>query len=175
MTYENGKLPQVVHTKNFLAEKKRIAFLRVLAITGNIIKAAHAVGYADTTRLNRLRHEDPVFAAEWQAALVAAGDVLESEAMRRALEGVAKPITYRGEITGHETVYSDTLLLALLKANNRAKYGDQKEIKGTINHNVGVAVIPMTATDALDWERECTEIHDEQKEIVFGPDGKVIV
>jgi hypothetical protein len=52
---------------------------------------------------------------------------LEDEAVRRAHEGLRKPVWYKGKIVGYETEYSDTLLLAVLKANNPDKFRDRIE------------------------------------------------
>jgi len=44
-----------------------------------------------------------------------------------AHEGLRKPVWYKGKIVGYETEYSDTLLLAVLKANNPDKFRDRIE------------------------------------------------
>ena len=44
-----------------------------------------------------------------------------------AHEGLRKPVWYKGKIVGYETEYSDTLLLAVLKANNPDKFRDRLE------------------------------------------------
>jgi hypothetical protein len=56
---------------------------------------------------------------------------LEDEAVRRAHEGVRKPVLYKGKqvfVEGrplYETQYSDQLLMFLLKAYDRERFGDQ--------------------------------------------------
>ena len=165
--YDDNKPPRMVSSATMVAEKKKYIFLTVLAKTGRVKKAAQAAGYADTTVMNQLRKKDPEFAAAWDAAIEASNDVLEDEAIRRAVDGVEKPITYRGEITGYEKVYSDGLLTTLLKANNRKKFGDQQEVRGVIEHHVGVAVIPSTNSNELDWERQSEQVHANQKSVVI--------
>ena len=44
-----------------------------------------------------------------------------------AHEGLRKPVWSKGKIVGYETEYSDTLLLAMLKANNPDKFRDRIE------------------------------------------------
>ena len=68
-----------------------------------------------------MRKEDPVFAAAWDEAEEKAADVLEAEARRRAVLGVPKPL---GKVVRDDDGqpiairrYSDTLLLALLRAH----------------------------------------------------------
>lgn len=63
--------------------------------------------------------------AEAQAART-----LEDEAVRRAHEGLRKPVRYKGKIVGYETEYSDSLMLALLKANNPEKFREHVEHSG---------------------------------------------
>jgi hypothetical protein len=74
---------------------------------------------------------------------------LEDEAVRRAYEGVLKPVYQGGKKVGNIKEYSDTLLIVLLKARAPEKYKDRvhKEITGkdgapiemkvsTITHNL---------------------------------------
>jgi hypothetical protein len=56
-----------------------------------------------------------------------AARTLEDAAVRRAHEGLRKPVWYKGKIVGYETEYSDTLLLAVPKANNPEKFRDRLE------------------------------------------------
>ena len=61
--------------------------------------------------------------------------MLEDEAVRRAVDGVRKPIFYKGKpirICGeivYETEYSDALLIQLLKAYNPEKFGDKRQVE----------------------------------------------
>src|SRR5579871_5668868 len=64
---------------------------------------------------------DPIRQAEMQAART-----LEDVAVRRAHEGLRKPVWFKGKIVGYETEYSDTLLLAVLKANNPENWEKQQ-------------------------------------------------
>jgi hypothetical protein len=54
-------------------------------------------------------------------------DVLEAEAWRRAVDGVDRPIFQRGEQVGVERVYSDNLMVQLLKAHRPEKYRERTE------------------------------------------------
>jgi hypothetical protein len=51
-----------------------------------------------------------------------AADLLETEARRRALEGVEEPVFYQGQQCGTVHKYSDTLLIFLLKGCRPEKY-----------------------------------------------------
>jgi len=57
---------------------------------------------------------------------------LEDEAVRRAYEGVSKPVFQSGKKVGSIREYSDTLLIVLLKARAPEKYKERvhKELTG---------------------------------------------
>jgi hypothetical protein len=54
-----------------------------------------------------------------------AGERLEQEARRRAVEGTKKNVYYQGEPCGVNTEYSDTLLIFLLKGAKPEKYAER--------------------------------------------------
>ena len=64
----------------------------------------------------------------WEEALEQAMDLLEGEARRRAT-GVKRDVWYAGEKVGSESVYSDTLLIFLLKAHRPAKFRDNVKVE----------------------------------------------
>src|SRR5580704_17843420 len=104
-------------------------FLAAFAACANIVKAAR------WAKLNRACHynwlkEDPTYKARFDAATSQAARTLEDEAVRRAHEGIKKAIRYKGKILGYETEYSDSLLLALLKANAPDKFVDRSQLSG---------------------------------------------
>ena len=53
----------------------------------------------------------------------------EEEADHRAVDGVEKPVFQQKELVGHVTEYSDSLLIAQLKAGNPEKYADRKKVE----------------------------------------------
>jgi hypothetical protein len=75
--------------------------------------------------------EDATFKADYEDAREQAIDCLEDEALRRAHEGIEKPVTIAGK---REVIreYSDSLLIFLLKAHRPQKYRDniRQEISG---------------------------------------------
>jgi hypothetical protein len=70
------------------------------------------------------RDTDPSFAAAWDKAKDQGIEALEDEAMRRAFDGVDKPIVHLGHVTGTMKEYSDTLAIFLLKGARPEKYRD---------------------------------------------------
>jgi hypothetical protein len=159
---------EIVGTKRAVSLRKRRKFLEVLAQTGSVVKAAQAVGYTDTSYLQRIRREDEDFAHEWALAVEAAADVFEAEADRRALDGVEDPVYYKGSVVGYKVVYSDALLMFRLRAMRPEKYAPRG---GDTNVNVkfGIAVLPMTAPNAEDWEKSAVDVHANQTLIDLAP------
>jgi hypothetical protein len=146
-----------------LEEKRKHIFLRVLAETGNLKLACQSAGYRNTAVVNRAAKSDPQFAEALREAAEAAGDFIEAEAVRRAVQGVKKAVYYKGDIIDWEIIYSDSLLQTLLKAAKPDKYADRSKQTTDINVRVGIAVIPAAAKNALDWERDSALVHDRQK------------
>lgn len=105
------------------------AFLAAYAQTANITKAAEAA------RIDRALHyrwldRFPKYQKAFQDAERQAGDFIESEAVRRATEGVLEPVFYQGEKCGAVRRYSDGVMLTLLRGFKPAKYSQKTEISG---------------------------------------------
>ena len=78
--------------------------------------------------------------------------VRQDEADRRAVEGVEKPVFWRGKTVGHIREYSDSLLALQLKANNPDKYDRQSlsNIQGegvVLNLNMNIVRDPKEITE----------------------------
>jgi hypothetical protein len=120
----------------------RELFLKELARRGNVSDAARKAGAGRRT-VYQWREAEEGFAAAWDEALEVAIDRLESEAWRRAVEGVKKPIIGRvgkdedGILTDDKgrplylQEYSDSLMNTLLKAHRPEKYRERSEVKHT--------------------------------------------
>jgi hypothetical protein len=146
--------------------KLKAAFLRHLAAGGNVRVAAKAVGFAVQSLYDH-RHRDPAFAAAWEEAVEAAMDtVLEPEAVRRAVEGVEKPVYHQGQQVGTVREYSDTLLIFLLKGGKPDKYKDRREVfhRGTIALLEKLEQIAAMSPDELEAFLAEVEAHLHQRE-----------
>ena len=110
--------------------EKRAKFLAELAQTGNATLSAKLIGLS-RARAYALRKEDAEFSAAWDDAISESSDHLESEARRRAVTGVQKPVYQGGKLVGHVQEYSDTLLIFLLKGNNPEKFADRSRLEHT--------------------------------------------
>jgi len=119
---------------------------------------AEAVGVSITTVYDHLKR-DPEFAEAFEDALQAFIDEnLFAPALKRARDGVERPILggkYKDEIVTYEKVYSDAMMLAMLRAH-RAEFRD-KEAVGAASVNLGgsgggVLVVPGAPTTINEWQ-----------------------
>ena len=100
----------------------KAVFLQVLADTGNVSVACRLCCISRDTAYGH-RGTDPAFAVSWEEAKAIAADSLEAEARRRGVDGVNKPVYYKGELVDTNKQYSDLLLVCLLNANKPEKFG----------------------------------------------------
>jgi hypothetical protein len=110
------------------------AFLAAVSETGNITAAAKVAGVARASHYSWLESDDGDYVERFKAAFDEAGDRLETEARRRAMEGVEEPTGwYKGVPGGYVQRYSDRLLEFLLRAAKPEKYRERYEFdhKGT--------------------------------------------
>lgn len=108
------------------AEKKR-RFLSHLASSGKVGESANFAGIHRRTA-GKWKVADPDFNKGWIEASLIASTILEDEAFRRGHDGVLEPVYYLGKVAGRVRKYSDKLLIELLRANNKAKFGIQQTV-----------------------------------------------
>lgn len=82
---------------------------------GDMFEACREVGVS-TIFVRQWRKDDKTVDATLQEAEQVGVMRLESVAVQRAVHGIEKPVWYKGDVAGYETVYSDGLLTTLLKA-----------------------------------------------------------
>ena len=95
--------------KGKVEPKRRANFLEAYAKLGSITAAAREANVHRTSHYNWLA--DPAYAKEFEFANEAFNDKLRAEIRRRAVEGVLKPVWYKGHRVGAVREYSDTLLI----------------------------------------------------------------
>lgn len=117
-------------------EQRQGIFLRALAQGETMARALAQAGIASRQTINAWREKDADFAAAYTEAMENAADLLETEARRRAVDGVEEPLHYQGQIFAHVRRYSDPLLLALLKATRPEKFKDRVEHSGSVEVNL---------------------------------------
>ena len=110
-----------------ISDESKHAFLAALASSCSVTKACVVVNIARQTAYE-WRAEDPAFAAAWEKAKQIGVEALEDEAMRRALDGVDKPVFHMGEQCGTIREYSDTLAMFLLKGAKPEKYRERAQV-----------------------------------------------
>lgn len=125
---EGTKKPSGTRFRKLTPQKKK-KFLTLLANNGGVFtRAARQIGVSNQA-LYKERLKDKEFAAAWLEALDHGIDVLEAEAVERAVNGTEKPIYYKGEIVGTIMEKSDSLIQFLLRGH-RVRYRDRHEITG---------------------------------------------
>lgn len=102
-------------------------FLDELERHGMAARAARAAG-TTAHAVEKYAGDHPEFEQARQEALDLFADTLEEAAVIRAVEGVAKPVFYKGGQCGEVQEYSDGLLTTLLKGRRGHMYGDKKEV-----------------------------------------------
>jgi hypothetical protein len=131
-------------------------FLDSFRVLGNISVACRAAGISRQSIYGWLEH-DSAFSVRYHHAEQEAVDTLEAEAFRRAVRGVEKTVMSMGRVVMvngkplTERAYSDTLLLALLKAHHplyRPETNRRIELTGAHGGPVPVAAAPVS--DASD-------------------------
>lgn len=148
-------VPRIESTNVVIGRRRRSAFLQALIRTGGKVnEAARMAGYADASNLRIFRRKDTLFAKAWDDALVAAGDLLEDEAIRRAVDGVREAIYYKGDVVDFRLRFSDQLLMFLLKGIRPEKFRESMQVDATMRVAVGVALLPMPILDADEWEKQ---------------------
>lgn len=104
--------------------QKQIAFIEALAETACVEEACRRVGMSDSSayRLRRRPSGGP-FREAWDAALDYAVHRLEQAAIGRALNGVPRPVFYKGEQVGEWREYDERLAMFLLRHRRPARFG----------------------------------------------------
>ena len=113
---------------------RRVRFLHILAVTGNVRRACHALGVSPQSAYVHKRR-DPAFAAGWDAALLLARDAAEEVLAERALHGTQQTIFYRGEAVGSRIRFDARLLLAHLARLDR----HQQDVEAASDAASGIA------------------------------------
>lgn len=109
----------------------RERFLEGLSKGLSVTGASNLSGYPVRTAYG-LRERNPEFAQAWTTAIEAGSDIIEDEALRRAVSGVDEPLTSMGRPVKNEDgsifyvkKFSDTLMIQILKARRSEKYRER--------------------------------------------------
>jgi hypothetical protein len=113
-----------------LRMKWQTTYLAALA-GGTLDAGARKLAGVSMAIVNQERAVNPLFAEEEEVIREAITDSLEEEAIRRARDGIDKPIYHQGVQVDTVKEYSDSLLQFLLKGRRRQTYGDKLDHSGT--------------------------------------------
>jgi hypothetical protein len=92
----------------------RTRFLDEMRASANLSRACDKAGVTRQQAFD-LRATDSEFLAAWDEAEAGAFDDLEEEVLRRARDGVDKPVYFGGKVCGSVRSYNDALALEILK------------------------------------------------------------
>ena len=112
--------------------RRQAAFLAALAITGSVSEAARRVSMARETAYRLRRREGAEsFAAAWDAiagrVVGVRRKVTSQELARRAIEGLIKPVIYRGKHVTNQRKPDNSALLRHLAQLDRGQGSAQRE------------------------------------------------
>ena len=103
---------------------RQIAFIETLAATKCVDEACRRVGMSDTSAYElRNRPCGAAFRQAWDIAVDCQLDRVEQSAVERSLNGVARPIFYKGEQVGEWRHHDERLTMFLLRTRRPARYG----------------------------------------------------
>ena len=104
--------------------RKQVEFVEALAETACVEQACRRVGMSASSAY-RLRRRPCGFAFRqaWDSALDYAIHRLEQAALSRALNGVPRPVFYKGEQVGEWRHHDERLAMFLLRSRRPGRYG----------------------------------------------------
>ena len=110
--------------------KNQRAFLAAFRRCGRVDNAAEAAGI--TRQATYLWLKDPEYVARYEEAKQEAAQLLVDEATRRAVEGTTEDVYYQGRVVGTKLIYSDILLMFLIKGLLPETYRERYEMKAQV-------------------------------------------
>ncbi len=108
--------------------QKDAKFFNKLRDTADVSQSALHAGYPRRS-VYEWRDKEPKFKEKWDAAWELGVDAMEEEARRRGMEGVEKPVYQNGKKVGKVQVYSDTLLMFMLKGRRPDRFRDNSTLE----------------------------------------------
>ena len=150
--------------------KKLNAFLHHLGRTGSVTFAATRARLQRRT-LYKLRATDESFALRWDEALDLGVERLQDDAMRRALDGVARPVWRGGKEVGSVRQFDNKLLQFLLRAHRPETYGDGRRTGGLPPLPFDLAERLAASQPRLDAHRAEMRAEEEARRRAEKPDA----
>lgn len=113
---------------SFINSKQKNKFLNTYIQEGTVGTAAEKCGITRQTHYNWMK-DDLAYKKAFERAKEMAGDLLEEEAHRRAVEGDEIGVYYKGMKVDSYRKKSDALLILLLKGAKPDVYAERQETK----------------------------------------------
>lgn len=111
--------------------KKQADFIEALASCACVDEACKRVGMSRSSAYDlRGRRDAASFRSAWEAALDHAVHRLSDAAFSRALNGVSRPVFYKGEQIGERLYFDERLAMFLLRYHNPHRYGRWRDQTG---------------------------------------------
>lgn len=123
-------------------------FLEALARRPVVTYACEAAGVS-RSKAYRTKARIPAFARLWDLAVEGGRDRIESEAMRRGMEGVMRPVFGNlGDglgtgVVGEQREYSDRLLETVLRAHKPEAYRERFEVRHTDETELDAEIVRL--------------------------------
>ena len=151
------------HSGKFNDAAKKI-FLEAFRKTGRVTESAHKAGVSYYT-IRDHKDKDPYFKCLYSEAYQEYCDSIRKEVHRRGVEGVDKPVFYKGVVVGKVREYSDRML-ELEAKRHMPEYRDKIDVD--VEATGGVLVVPGMSQSTAAWEKkhrgnDVTDVADESE------------
>lgn len=125
-----------IRGRRSITKRDRQRFLEHLSSGGTAREAARLTG-RHFSSFYSLRRDDREFADAWTEAEAAGTEVLEGEAVRRAVDGYyVTREDANGNVVWREHRHDNTLLFGLLKGRKPELYASNVEVRGKVQHEI---------------------------------------
>ncbi len=125
-------------------------FIAALAETGCVTEAAATVKVTPRSAYRlRARPDANIFRQAWDIALDYAIRNLTDAALARSINGVARPVFYKGEQIGERRYYNERLTQFLLRYRDPARYGAWLDGYEARRHPDGAGIILANALNIV--------------------------
>ncbi len=135
-------------------------YLARLEVSGRKRYSAIMAGVDPGRMVYYVNREKELKALE-MSALQGYCELIDAAVHDRAINGVTRNIYFKGKVCGTERHYSDSLLLALAKANS-PKYREHLSVDATVQ--AGVLVV-QASLNPDDWEKKYAGVRTDQEGI----------
>ena len=150
---EPGTLPRAVPLRarhDGWTPQRQHDFIAALAETGCVTEAAATVKVTPRSAYRlRARADANIFRQAWDIALDYAIRNLTDAALARSINGVARPVFYKGEQVGERRYYNERLTQFLLRYRDPVRYGAWLDGYEARRHPDGAGIILANALNIV--------------------------